>query len=672
VTTPRRPVLLALLVLAASAVYLNALANGFALDDVYIIQRNPRVHDLTDLRAIWLTPYWPQMGQELGLYRPLAIFAYALQWSLAGGEAWLFHAVSLLLHAAATLLAFLLLERLTATVAAFAGALVFAVHPVHTEAVANVVGQAELIAAVAVFGACLLHASRPAHGTVSWPRRGGLLLLFLIALLAKENAVVLPGLLVAVDAAHRRVVATRRSMTAYGHAMLVPLLLMVAAFGVYLLVRLDALGGYLTGVDAGPSLPFLRGDQRVVTALRAFPELLRLLFFPFDLAADYSPAMLLPPDGVTPMVIGGGVLLFALGVLALLTPVVPAVGFPAAWFLLSIVTVSNLFFPIGVLIAERTLYLPSFAVAALIAWAWRDALPVIVRRYGAAARQVVLAAGVVCIGMFGYRTWTRNPDWKSTAAVQVSMLRDHPESYRAQWVYANNLWQRGRIDDARARFLMAYRLYDGDSQFLAEYGHFLLYNDEPARAVRLLEQAYALHDYVPRSTALLAHAYVTVGRYADALRMISRAEQLGVALETTLPLRAYAHEGLGDQAAAVVAWRAALRHTRTSWRNWAFLARTLARSGFNAEALAAAGHASAAAPDSAAAALVEGLRTAIMAECYGPRDPDSMGMREAAPREADCDPLGSFFDAPLPAQNANPLQNAITGSLPPRGRAVEN
>src|SRR5688572_20542005 len=139
--------LLAGVVLAAVLVYANSLANGFAYDDDWIIMRNPRVHQLADQSLIWGTPYWPTFGAELGLYRPLAIFAYALEWAAGDGAPWVFHVVNVTLHAVVTGLVFILMSALFTTGAAAVGALIFAVHPVHTEVVANSVGQAELIAA---------------------------------------------------------------------------------------------------------------------------------------------------------------------------------------------------------------------------------------------------------------------------------------------------------------------------------------------------------------------------------------------------------------------------------------------------------------------------------------------------------------------------------------------
>src|SRR5215218_1698122 len=98
---------------AAVLVYANSLANGFAYDDIWIVVRNARAHQLHDLRSILFTPYWPSFGSELGLYRPLTILAFAFEWVLGGGAPWVFHLTNVLLHTVATVLVFLLVERLT-------------------------------------------------------------------------------------------------------------------------------------------------------------------------------------------------------------------------------------------------------------------------------------------------------------------------------------------------------------------------------------------------------------------------------------------------------------------------------------------------------------------------------------------------------------------------------
>src|SRR5215218_1383309 len=156
----RRPplALLAAVALLAALVYANALKNGVAFDDEYIVLRNPAVRGFGNLHELLLGAYWPQSAE---LWRPVTLVSFALDWALAGPSmAWM-HGVNVLLHAATAVLVALLVWRLRGgeVAAACAGA-VFAVHPVHVEAVANLVGRAEVLCALAVLLACHLHLSR--------------------------------------------------------------------------------------------------------------------------------------------------------------------------------------------------------------------------------------------------------------------------------------------------------------------------------------------------------------------------------------------------------------------------------------------------------------------------------------------------------------------------------
>jgi hypothetical protein len=434
---------IALVLLAAAAVYANALANGFALDDVYIVKQNPRVHALGDLRSIWLKPYWPFFGRELGLWRPMAIFGYALQWAVMGDKPWFFHSVNILLHTGVSLLGFLLLRRLTqSTPAALLGALVFAVHPVHTEVVANVVGQAELIAAFTTLGACLLFITRPDGQSISWGRRVALLVLFLAGVLAKESAIVLPGLLVALDFATGRVRAERSSLVSYTRALAMPAFLFAAVSVLYFSYRVGVLGS-IGGVDAAPNLGFLREQHRVLISFRGWIEYFRLLVLPADLSSDYSPGVILPVDGWTPMVALGAAVLAGIALIAALTPRFPRAGLPAAWLLITALPTSNLLVPIGVVVAERLLYTPSFALSIALAFLWKTlegaGAPVRTRRFAAALAGIVIALMVA-------RTVIRNPDWDSTETVFSALVRDHPESYRSQWRNATHAYMARQIE----------------------------------------------------------------------------------------------------------------------------------------------------------------------------------------------------------------------------------
>lgn len=558
-------------VLLAVAVYLNSLGNGFSLDDVPIIQQNPRVHDVSNLRGVWLTPYWPFSGSELGLWRPLAVFGYALQWAAGGGHPMLFHATSITLHAGAALLVFLLLARLFSPWPALAGGVVFAVHPVHTEVVANVVGQAELIVAIAATGACLLHAARAPGIAVTRRRSAALATLFAAGLLAKENAVVIPGLLVATDLAQRRVLLSFAGAWAYARQMLPVTLSFGAVLLAYAIARSMVLDGAVLGTDPGPQLHYLHGEYRVLNALRAMPEMLRLIIFPAALAADYSPAMVLPVENWEPMVIAGALALLGIAGLTLAMPWHPAAGFAAAWFLISVLPVSNLLFPIGVLVAERTLYLPSMAVSAAVAAILASVWP----RASTGRRRALAAALVVLTTAGGVRTWVRNPDWASTRSILAALMRDHPESYKAQWTHAAWQWHLGNHESARFHYEMAAATYPLDTHMMAEFATFLIDSGAAVRAAEILENALRMRPTDSGSIVLLAAAYMAQNRPADVLDLVGAASARGVPRAITVPLEAAAYDRLGHTRDAAAAARYAAEHGEMGPAAWLGIARIL-------------------------------------------------------------------------------------------------
>ena len=132
------------------------IVNRFAYDDVYIVEQNPLVHSLRAWYRLFAMPYWPgQMGGDG--YRPLTMLAFRLEWAIGRGSPVVFHGTNILLYALASVLVFWLARRALPLAFAWLAAALFAVHPVHVEAVANVVGQSELLVACALLGATLLY-----------------------------------------------------------------------------------------------------------------------------------------------------------------------------------------------------------------------------------------------------------------------------------------------------------------------------------------------------------------------------------------------------------------------------------------------------------------------------------------------------------------------------------
>ena len=137
----------------ALAVYATSLRNGFVYDDVGVILDRPDVQSLSNWKQL-LTSGW----RPNALYRPLSKFSLALDWAISGGIPWYFHLVNVILHALVTAGVWVLARRWIGLVGASVAGVLFAVHPVHVEAVANVVGRTEVLAAGFALLAALLYA----------------------------------------------------------------------------------------------------------------------------------------------------------------------------------------------------------------------------------------------------------------------------------------------------------------------------------------------------------------------------------------------------------------------------------------------------------------------------------------------------------------------------------
>lgn len=387
----------------AAVVYIGALWNRFAVDDLYIIVWNPLVHSFAGVWQAFGAPYWPA---ELGgkLYRPLAVATYALD-GLVGDAPW-FHGVNLLWHAAASVAVAALARRWSGPAAALVAGLLFAVHPVHVEAVANVIGRAELMAA--------LFAALSVYAALVSDRLGWSALTLLGGLLSKENAAVVPALIVWgwMLGLGR---PPRRRMGAYAATWLA----IAVAYGI---ARWAVLHPYGRIHDIAPVFVGASPVAIRVTAVSALADVARLLVFPLTLRVDYGPAeRTLVSNLLDHRFLGGFVCLVLWAALlwrAWRTRRTVA-AFGLGWIAIAILPVANLFFPVGVLVAERTLYLPSVGLALAVGGLLQDL----------AGRRLLWAAAVILLAG-GARTALRVPVWHDDKAVTLSILEDSPRSYQ--------------------------------------------------------------------------------------------------------------------------------------------------------------------------------------------------------------------------------------------------
>ena len=488
--------------LVAALVYANSLWNDFAYDDVHIIVDNEAIHSLSTLPGALYTPYWPtDFGRELGLWRPATTGTLGLLYALGGGSPVVFHAANVLAHAAASVLVLLLCAALMGLPASLVAGLVFAVHPVHVEAVSNVIGMGEILSCVAVLLACLVHVRGPARS--GWGRSLGIGALYLVAFGAKEGGVVLPGLIFLLDAARQRLGFAE--LAGYVRDRWRAYLVMAVVAAGLLLGRYDVLGSI-----ANPFAPLgadlLSVIPRSWTLGEVWTHYVRLWVFPLDLYADYSP-------NVIPISLEwhagntvGAVMAIAVLAAALILWRKPAMApgsstsraaaLGVVWFVIAISPISNALFLSGVVLAERTLYLPSVGLSAATGW-------LVVRLAQSRPRGAVILLGLA-LTLSGVRTWMRTPAWKDNQEVFGTLIRDAPHSGRSQWILGDEFLKAGDVSQALFAYRAAINILGGHYTLMMGIAQRLVEIERYRAAESLLESAWRSQPQFALAPSLLA------------------------------------------------------------------------------------------------------------------------------------------------------------------------
>ena len=415
--------------------YGNSFSSGFVLDNRGILLQDPRIREVTmeNLKLILRHTYWWPYG-ESGLYRPFTTLTYLFNYAILGNadSPTAYHWINLLLHAGNALLVYALLRRLQQGFwpAAWVAGL-WAVHPVLTESVTNIVGRADLLAGMAVLSGFLLYLkSTECYGRQRYAWLAGLLAVTTVGVFSKESAVVILGVIALYE------------LTWWKERHRTRALFLGCATVALALAGMGCARAAVIGHLPPTLLPY--GDNPLVdagfwtaklTALKIMAKYLGLLFWPAHLSCDYSYAQIPLENGSAgdwlAWLVVAGVAIAAACLYRRNRPMFFLSGVSMIAFL----PTSNLLLPIGTIMAERFLYLPAIAAAAVI----------VCGCYGLAARAnrrpwapIVLGLLVAaCIG----RTWARNADWHDGPTLMKAAVATSPHSFKSHSLLAASLYE---------------------------------------------------------------------------------------------------------------------------------------------------------------------------------------------------------------------------------------
>jgi protein O-mannosyl-transferase len=492
--------------------------NGFTYDDRYIVYENRALHDLGNWWRFFGMSYWPPSLSGEG-YRPLTILLLAIEWAVGHGKPLVFHLVNIGLYAVVSVGVFCLAETCLPFAAAWIAAALFAVHPVHVEAVANVVGQAELLAALFTISALYLYVTKRRSNSLGGVGSAAIVLLYAAACLSKEHGAMLPALLLAAEFTIIQDATPMRARLVALRPLALGLCLVATGFlGAHLRATTQGITGFQ------PYAPFtmlgVGTSGRILTMFGAVPEWLRLLIWPLRLSPEYGP----PANPVVPdfqlYQLPGMIIVAAAFTLAVVSRrTIPALSF-GIWFIaITLLPVSNFLFPAAGFISERTLFSPSIGLVISLG----AAVPVIYQRLTQRRAEIAIASVLALVLALGAaHSMNRTRVWKDNQTLFERAVIDMPNVYRSHFMLGSLRVDQGRAVEAEREFAAAMSLYDKDPAVPFTLGEVYRTAGLYAPAVTMYQDALKIDSTRYETRARLALSLAELGRWPDADREARR------------------------------------------------------------------------------------------------------------------------------------------------------
>lgn len=414
--------------------YSNSFRAGFPLDNDPLILQDLRVHAVTSeniseiiSRSAWFVP------PEKGLYRPFTTLTYLFNYAALGNadRPAGYHHINFLIHFVNVLLCYALALRVLRKfwLSVFIAAL-WAVHPVLTESITNIIGRADLLAGLGVLSGLLMYVqSRESTGTRRIACLAGLMIATTIGIFSKEGAIAILGVIALWEITWPKDLIDLRNL-AYG---LIAAGLPIIAF---LIQR-----SLVLARSTVPVFPYVDNPMLGVgfftarlTAVKVLARYLWLLVWPAKLSWNYYYSEIPLVRGTWQDWIGLIIVAAAIVGVWIAYRRNRVVFFFAAFAIVTLIPVANLLILIGSIMAERFLYLPAIGFAACM----------VIGVYALGERVKVPAVAPVCLGLIiitlGIGTWSRNLDWQNNSTLLEAGIRDTPNSFASHFGLATNLY----------------------------------------------------------------------------------------------------------------------------------------------------------------------------------------------------------------------------------------
>ena len=502
---------------AVFSAYSSSMRNEFVWDDRNFIIESPYVHDFSRWRELFTHNVGFSGGARNNFYRPVYSLLNAANFLAGGGQPFAFHLTNAFLHAACAALVmtlFFLVAR--DALVAFAAALLFAVHPVQTQAVAYIAGRADPLYSLFALLSMVLFTAYRRNRSKKWTYFLSLSA-FALALLSKEAAALTPFYIALIAYADRE---AGRSPERSRLADLMPFFLLLGFYVVMRLTVLDLSKAAHSGLVVPPTAFY----ARAITACKAVFMYFRFLFYPVGFQMEtYLPTARSIAEGASLAAVTGVAVLAGLVYYASKRD--KLVFFGLAWYFMGLLPVLNLF-PMNANMAVHWLYLPSagfFFALSLILRRFTDAL---MSGRGAALRVPVFLAAVLAAGaVLGGLTWRKNAEWRDEETLYKHVLLYS----RTPRVYVNlgNIYTRkGDFDNAVKYYMLAKEIAPAQTEIYVNLGYVYIAKRDYPKAEEVLRQAVTISPRHANAHFNLGVTYANMGRFREALLEIEKTLEL--------------------------------------------------------------------------------------------------------------------------------------------------
>jgi tetratricopeptide (TPR) repeat protein len=411
--------------------YLNTISHGYALDDVISITMNSFTKKgfagFKDILTKDSFVGFIGNASELsgGRWRPFALITFATEWQFFGQNPGISHVINVVLYALCCLMlfrflnTFLLKNNLSIAVAA---SVLFAVHPIHTEVVANIKSRDEILSLFLIISAMYMALQHYRNLKPAYYLMVSLLFYFM-ALLSKENGVTglaFVPLLFYVSGNDSFMTSLRKALP----------FLVVIIF--YMVLRVAVIGFTSKQINEVMNAPFLLATplQALATKLYVLLLYIKLLFVPYPLSYDYSYSQI-PYKEITDLWVVVSVLL-QIAILAFAFYRIrykDVLAFALLFYFLSIFIVSNLLVDTGGVLGERFLFQPSVGFVLVVALLLEKAIHLL--KFDVQKNSIAILS-VTAIVSVPSMLWShqRNKDWRDDKTLFVADVKTCPNSAR--------------------------------------------------------------------------------------------------------------------------------------------------------------------------------------------------------------------------------------------------